>query len=175
VNRQLEQLFGDCFFRSHQTLLQGGANEPLYQPGSAQADAHHIHYREDFFASALHEVAHWCVAGEQRRLLADYGYWYAPDGRDESLQKDFERVEVKPQAIEWHFALACQRPFRISNDNLSLQPGSSDGFVEAVCEQARSYATEGLPARARQFRAALALNFGGEVNPDSARFCDREI
>lgn len=53
------------------------------------------------FNSALHEISHWTIAGKERRLLADLGYWYAPDGRTREQQALFEQVEVKPQAIEW--------------------------------------------------------------------------
>ncbi len=50
------------------------------------------------FASALHEISHWCIAGKARRELVDFGYWYCPDGRDAMTQSQFEDVEVKPQA-----------------------------------------------------------------------------
>ncbi len=43
--------------------------------------------RTDFFASALHEISHWCVAGKARREQVDFGYWYCPDGRDAMTQK----------------------------------------------------------------------------------------
>ena len=32
---------------------------PYYEPGTPSV----IYFREDFDRSALHEVAHWCVAG----------------------------------------------------------------------------------------------------------------
>ena len=62
---------------------------PAQQPGALNR----IVFTHDYFASALHEVAHWCVAGPERRRLTDYGYWYAPDGRTEKQQMEFERVE----------------------------------------------------------------------------------
>jgi elongation factor P hydroxylase len=170
VTTELSDIFRACFFASHQTHLVGGAKEPLYLPAPDGGGEHCIQYRQDFFASALHEVAHWCIAGPERRLMVDYGYWYAADGRDEPQQRNFEQVEIKPQAIEWHFALACQRPFRISNDNLSLQPDTSGSFVRAVCAQAGNYAAAGLPPRAQQFRDALAAGFGGEVAPGPESF-----
>ncbi len=171
----LSQIYRECFFSSYRTELIGGADEPLYQPALDAGGEHCIYYRQDFFASALHEVAHWCIAGPQRRLLIDYGYWYAADGRDESQQRSFEKLEIKPQAIEWHFALACQRPFRISNDNLSLQSDSSGSFVRAVCDQARADALAGLPPRAQGFRDALAARFGGSGAPGSESFSDEDL
>lgn len=60
----------------------------------------------------MHELAHWCIAGPERRLLADYGYWYEPDGRTEQIQAEFEKVEVKPQAVEWILSASCGFPFK---------------------------------------------------------------
>ena len=61
----------DCFNLrfgvSEGTILVGGADEPYYEPGSPNI----IYFREDFVRSALHEVAHWCVAGAARRTLPD--------------------------------------------------------------------------------------------------------
>src|SRR5690606_17895265 len=93
----LETLFHDCFGEQFNTLLVGGKEEPFYR-SSRNGEQAEIHYRHDYFRSALHEVAHWCVAGEARRQQDDYGYWYAPDGRNAGQQKAFEQVEVLPQA-----------------------------------------------------------------------------
>ena len=165
----LEKVFGDCFHRTYRTRLVGGATEPLYLPAGEGADAI-IYYRENYAASALHEVAHWCIAGHRRRQLEDYGYWYAPDGRSAAQQRAFESVEVKPQALEWHFALAAGVPFHVSADNLLSPDGGGGQFAAAVVDQARRYCREPLPQRAAAFRRALALRFGGEAEPDPARF-----
>lgn len=108
-SRRLEAAFAACFARDYNTRLLGGADEPVYIPAgedwAAGATAYHrLYYREDYFASALHEVAHWCIAGRERRLRRDFGYWYAPDGRDAARQAAFQRVEVAPQALESCFA-----------------------------------------------------------------------
>ena len=161
MNTQLEHVFRESFYGGYRTVLLGGSVEPLYMPAGDPCEPHHIYYREDFFASALHEVAHWCIAGAERRQREDYGYWYAPDGRGRRRQKAFEQVEVKPQAIEWYFALACGSPFRVSADNLSTVNGPAAGFLHAVLEQARRYCVEPLPPRAGQFRLALAAHFSG--------------
>jgi elongation factor P hydroxylase len=169
MNLILEQVFRDCFYAGYQTQLVGGAPEPLYQPAVAAGDDHRIVYREDFFASALHEVAHWCIAGSERRRHIDYGYWYTPDGRDPLQQRQFEQVEVKPQAIEWHFSLACGVPFRVSPDNLLGRRGDGLAFAVAVAEQAQDYTHNRLPSRAEQFRLALVQAFAGNGCP--AAFC----
>ena len=49
---------------------------------------------------------HWCLAGTRRRQRVDYGYWYAPEGRDEAQQAAFFAVEAAPQALE---SLFCER------------------------------------------------------------------
>ena len=77
-----------------------GDDEPLYLPADKNFTYHQIIFAHGYYASALHEISHWCMAGKQRRLLEDFGYWYMPDGRDVDQQKTFEQVEIKPQAKE---------------------------------------------------------------------------
>lgn len=155
---RLEMLFQHLFFRPWHTLLEGGGDEPLYRPVDSKCRYHRIIYRADYPASALHEVAHWCIAGRQRRQQLDYGYWYAPDGRTAAQQRTFEQVEVKPQALEWLFATAAGQPFRLSADNLDGE-GPSPAFAKAVRRQARCWCRGGLPPRGQQFIAALASAF----------------
>jgi elongation factor P hydroxylase len=165
----LEAVFHDCFLAAYETRLCGGADEPLYEPAAAGVPAT-IYYREDYAASALHEVAHWCIAGERRRRQVDYGYWYVPDGRGAGQQAEFERVEARPQALEWHFALAAGLPFRVSVDNLSRAPSAATDFEQAVAGQAQRFCREALPARAARFRSALALRLGGITTPRPDHF-----
>ncbi len=156
----LEQLFEATFFKDWNTRLVGGGEEPLYTPATADNPVHRIIYRADYPASALHEVAHWCIAGNRRRRLPDYGYWYEADGRDPQQQAAFEQVEVRPQALEWLFATAAGLPFRISADNLQAGNGGSDGFCRAVLAQAHEYCVKGTPHRAALFARALGRYFG---------------
>lgn len=153
---QLERIFADCFGASHATRLEGGGEEPLYLPSPApEEQPHRIVYRADYFASALHEVAHWCLAGADRRRLEDYGYWYAPDGRDADQQRAFEAAERRPQALEWIFSEACGFDFHLSADNLDGGFGPSASFTAAVEAEKARFESEGLPARAARFHAAL--------------------
>lgn len=164
---RLEAVFAGCFAGRENTRLLGGAREPLYVPageaeGGMAARHHRLFYREDYFASALHEVAHWCIAGAERRLLRDFGYWYAPDGRSPEQQAAFQAVEVAPQALEWWFARACGYPFRVSLDNLAggeAARRSEAAFKDAVTERANALREHGLPPRARRFFDALAREF----------------
>lgn len=152
----LERLFADCFGSTYHTCLRGGADEPLYQPANInESEMHTIYYRYDYFASALHEIAHWCIAGVRRRTLEDYGYWYAEDGRDLKQQAEFESVEIRPQAIEWAFSLACRKPFRVSIDNLEGAASNERVFSENVKAQLMNYQATGFPKRAAIFLQAL--------------------
>lgn len=113
------KIFNEIFLESYNTQLLLGGDEPLYLPSSGKYPHHRIIFARGFFASAMHEIAHWCVAGPQRRLLEDYGYWYEPDGRSEVVQAKFEEVEIKPQAIEWILSASCGFKFQVSCDNLN--------------------------------------------------------
>lgn len=155
----LEHVFARCFLDTHATRLLGGGAEPLYTPGTPDHPAT-LRYREDFFASALHEVAHWCIAGPARRRQLDFGYWYAPDGRTAAQQAAFERVEIAPQALEWVFADACGRSFHVSADNVDAGIGPGLGFESAVRARRETLLARGLVGRARRFRAALAAFYG---------------
>ena len=112
-------IFNQTFYQMHNTKLVSGGNEPLYLPASEECNHHQIIFTHDYFASALHEIAHWLVAGETRRLQVDYGYWYEPDGRGLQQQAEFETVEILPQAIEWALSVSCGSEFDVSSDNLS--------------------------------------------------------
>lgn len=160
-------LFGDV---GQATRLVGGGDEPVYLPADGDYPHHRIVFRADYFASALHEVAHWCIAGERRRRLVDYGYWYRPEGRSPSQQRAFERVEARPQALEWIFARAAGHRFRLSADNLDGGAFDPRPFREAVWRAARTYCRTGLSERAERFRRALAQRYGGDERLDPARF-----
>lgn len=160
--QRLEEVFARCFSRHWRTRLVGGVDEPSYQPATDRHALHMLYYRSDYFASALHETAHWCIAGEHRRQLPDFGYWYAPDGRDQQQQLAFEAVEARPQALEWLFSLACGYRFRISVDNLGAPGGAPDTgpFRQQVLTAARQWQRVGLPQRADLFFQSLAREFG---------------
>lgn len=157
-HEQIAALFNTTFRRSHQTILIGGVLEPRYEfvpDGDSK-----VYYREDFPASALHEAAHWCLAGPQRRKQDDYGYWYEPQ-RDTAQQLAFEQVERRPQALEWVFSVACGLPFKISADNLDLPDHDISRFRVGVHEAALALLSKGLPPRAARFADSLS---GGKIN-----------
>jgi elongation factor P hydroxylase len=157
----IERVFNALFAERLNTVLIGGAAEPFYRPADDEDARHRIFYREDFVSSSLHEVAHWMVAGEARRLLPDWGYWYAPDGRDAAQQQVFEQMEVKPQALEWLLHAACGLHFRVSLDNLSDGAGDGSAFKDRVYEQACHCIRNGVHERMQCFYQALAETFSG--------------
>jgi len=161
-SKDLERIFSSCFEASHSTVLEGGGDEPLYLPSNAGDSApNRVVYREDYFASALHEVAHWCLAGADRRRLEDYGYWYAPDGRDAEQQLAFERAEARPQALESIFSDACGFAFNLSADNLAAGMGPTSRFAAAVAAERKVFLEKGLPARADRFYQSLRRYYSG--------------
>jgi elongation factor P hydroxylase len=153
--QDLMLLFNATFIKTENTVLVKGDHEPIYIPARHSPQHHQIVFAHGYFASALHEIAHWCIAGKQRRLLEDYGYWYKPDGRDNKQQVEFEKVEVKPQAIEWAFSCASGKPFTVSTDNLNGAAGDTQGFQEAVKRQIMLYLEHGFPPRAAEFMGML--------------------
>ncbi len=148
-------LFNATFTETENTVLLKGGHEPIYIPAKSVQQHHQIVFAHGYFASALHEIAHWCIAGKQRRLLEDYGYWYSPDGRDVKQQAEFEKVEVKPQAIEWVFSCASGKPFEVSTDNLKGAATDTQVFQHAVKQQVMLYLEHGFPPRVAEFIGVL--------------------
>lgn len=161
--QRIIQLFDSLFLSTENTQLLGGADEPLYIPSSSEAAPHQLIFRENFVSSALHEIAHWCIAGKERRLQPDFGYWYQPDGRTVDEQVKFEAMEVKPQALEWIFSNACAQKFTPSADNLNAsdaQIADDTAFKQALVQQAQDWCkSQQLPPRAKIFIKALTKEF----------------
>jgi elongation factor P hydroxylase len=155
-SNHLIAIFNAQFQSRYRTRLVSGANEPLYQPAANDLEYHQLTFKDDYFASALHEIAHWCIAGPSRRQRIDYGYWYHPDGRDRLQQERFEEVEVKPQALEWMLSVAAGFRFRVSSDNLIADVTDQSRFKDKIYQQATIYLQQGLPRRASQFMQALS-------------------
>lgn len=166
--------FAQCFdqhFQSDNTILKPGAEEPFYQAAKEAGQSSIIYSNQDFFSSALHEIAHWCIAGSERRQLDDYGYWYEPDGRDHQQQELFYKVEAKPQALEWAFSLAANIPFRISLDNLASLTNNSNKvgkeseqeiFRNKVYAELERYFKFGFPKRAQRVIALLSTLYSSQ-------------
>lgn len=170
-HQDLITLFNGLFRETEGTILVRGGDEPVYLPRDETFPWDRVIFAHGYYASALHEISHWCIAGPQRRRRQDFGYWYQPDGRSAEQQRLFEKVEVKPQALEWIFSEAAGFRFNLSLDNLSGTGSEQEhGFAERVCEQARIYMDRGMPSRAETFRGALLTFYGREGRLSSALF-----
>jgi elongation factor P hydroxylase len=135
----------------YHAVLEGGAEEPLYLP---PRDGHpaRILYTRDYAQSALHELAHWCIAGAARRALVDYGYWYQPPPRAREERARFLAVEARVQGLELLFARVARVRFHVSLDD----PGSDPGDLDlAVHTAAQAWLQRGFSARTAAVFAAL--------------------
>lgn len=163
-------IFNQCFGEAYNTRLVKGGDEPIYLPANEQCPHHCIYFARGFYSSALHEIAHWLIAGKERRLLEDFGYWYEPDGRSEARQREFESVEIKPQATEWILAQSAGYRFFASHDNLDGKVGDTQPFKQAIYEQVKTYIQNGLPQRTAILRNALCEFYGIDKKLDIANF-----
>lgn len=152
--------------------MVGGGEEPAYSPAAASSPARLL-YTRDHASSALHEAAHWCLAGRTRRQLPDFGYPYVPAGqRDAQQQRQFEASEVQTQAIEWFLSLAAGVRFHVSLD----QPGHDCAPMQAhVLAAVSARLARGLPRRARCLQQALATRMGGIAEPVLADFLSADV
>ncbi|MBB6522341.1 elongation factor P hydroxylase [Pseudoteredinibacter isoporae] len=160
-------VFNACFQESHNTVLIGGAEEPLYQVADQDHPHHRIYFTQDYYASGLHEIAHWLVAGEARRQQEDYGYWYAPDGRSLEQQAEFEKVEARPQALECILSRAAGFPFRVSADNAEAGLMPSAEFCQRIYQELQAYCQGRLNERSVTLIAALSAFYGTSCSDDS--------
>jgi elongation factor P hydroxylase len=136
-------------------MIVGGFSEPFYQAAKIDQPAQ-IQFSYDYIRSALHELAHWCVAGVERRKLDDFGYWYAADGRNQQQQDEFFKLEIKPQAIEWAFSIVCGVEFEASVDNLNNQIQGVEDFKQNLIKQLQGYLDNGFSKRVSDILMLLA-------------------
>jgi hypothetical protein len=151
----IARCFNRTFAQSDHTVLVGGAMAPYYLPANPPHRSV-IRYRENFAASALHEVAHWCIAGKSRLRQPDFGYWYVPSPRTPEQSASFLQAECPVQALEMILAEAAGVRFRVSLDDLDLElSGRRESFAAEVAAQAKRWRENGLPPRALRFADAL--------------------
>lgn len=147
------QLIRTLRFALPELQIEGGHTEPFYRaprdgfPGCLQ-------FRSDYPRSLLHELAHYCLAGDQRRAMDDFGYWYAPEGRSEAEQAAFEAAEVRPQALEWLFCDCLGLPFSPSRDDFSGRP--DHGVFVAQIQAAKEHLKASMPPTADRVLRALS-------------------
>jgi hypothetical protein len=129
-HRKIAGRFNARFGRRAAALLVGGAAEPLYLPACGRRPAL-IRYTRDYARSALHEIAHWCLADPQRRHQVDYGLWYRPPPRCAADQRRFYAAEAPVQALEMLLTGACGLAFHFSADNPGADGGAARHAFEA--------------------------------------------
>ncbi|WP_199915593.1 elongation factor P hydroxylase [Saccharobesus litoralis] len=173
--QDLIKLFDSTFYQTYNTRLIKGDEEPIYIPANQTCDYNQIVFAHGYFASGLHEIAHWCVAGKQRRQLEDYGYWYLPDGRDNQQQADFEKVEIRPQAYEWILSEAAQFNYRVSCDNLngSAEP-DRHAFRQKIRNEVAIILEQGLPPRVAALVDSLAKFYNTQLPLKIEQFAKQE-
>lgn len=159
---ELIETFNQLFKPTYNTELVLGDDEPIYLPADQENSHNRVIFAHGFYASALHEIAHWCVAGAERRKLVDFGYWYKPDGRTADEQAEFEKVEVRPQAFEWLMSVASGHKFHFSADNLGSDIGASEQFKQNVLDQVHQLLDEGMPERLSLLVSAMCEQSGKE-------------
>lgn len=169
--QDLITLFNRCFLEEYNTRLVKGDDEPIYLPVAEDRSYNELFFAHGFFSSALHECSHWLIAGEHRRTLVDFGYWYVPDGRNAEQQTLFQQVEVKPQAMEWILSVAAGHQFRVSIDNLNGSESETQAFKESVYMQVIHYCQHGLSTRAQLFRQALCQFYQTPMDLNERQFC----
>jgi hypothetical protein len=158
-DRDIADRFNRGAGRRYRTVLVGGAMEPLYLPAAPGCFAE-IHYTRDYAQSALHELAHWCIAGARRRALVDYGYWYQPPPRNPAQRDRFFAVESRVQGLELLLARAAGVRFHVSVDDPGSDPGDFEARVQAA---ARDWLGSGLPERTRTVLSSLCPDWVGRL------------
>lgn len=153
-HQAIADCFNACFAEFEGAKLVGGATEPLYLPASADRPACLL-YREDHAASALHEAAHWCIAGKSRREKVDFGYPYSPPPRTDAAQQLFYKFELRAQALESLFCQSAGLKFTPSADNLEA---NTSQFAKAIQSQhffTQAWLHSSTGARARTLQIGL--------------------
>jgi elongation factor P hydroxylase len=157
----LIRLFNECFGESEGTFLVGGADEPYYAPAAASDSGQpaRLFCRSDYAASALHEIAHWCLASSQQRLLPDFGYEYVAPPRSRPQQTAFLQAELRVQSLERVLSTSAGLPFRISSDD--FDPDNADLAAQFARDVAKyeavtcAWMAQSLGVRANHFNHIL--------------------
>ena len=166
TDRDIVDVFAEVFGTEQDLVcLCGGFAEPAYLPASClpascspggDRRAAEVRYTLDYPASALHEAAHWLLAGQRRRNLPDYGYWYVSEPRPAAVQRAFLRVESRVQALESWLCEAAGLEFRASVDDFRMPEAAIAAFERRVLSRAaRLTRDDAWPPAAKRFYAGL--------------------
>jgi len=172
----LAQVFDDLFYEKWNTKLEASPSDPIYLPASDDCAYHRVMYYQDFFSSALHEISHWCIAGDERRMQVDFGYWYKPERSKVEEQELFECYETKVQGLEWVLSSAAGKDFYVSCDCFDQSLLDLSRFRKSITEEALSIAnSECLSPRTIMLITALRDRFSVSKKQFDDYWCRVEI
>ncbi|MBS7824449.1 elongation factor P hydroxylase [Wohlfahrtiimonas chitiniclastica] len=137
-------------------IIKGGAEEPFYEAAKDGKKAT-LYFRDNYPRSLLHELSHFCLSGDKRRKLDDFGYWYFPCGRTEEEQLLFEKVEARPQGLEKAMCAALGIKFSPSLDDFSGKP-ASESFLQQLEMAYQEMLISAPPTASKVLVALSALN-----------------
>ena len=137
-------------------VIQGGAEEPFYEAAKNGKKAT-LYFRDNYPRSLLHELSHFCLSGDRRRKLDDFGYWYFPCGRTEEEQLLFEKVEARPQGLEKAMCEAFGIKFSPSLDDFSGKP-ASESFLKQLDKAYQEMLVSAPPTASKVLVALSTLN-----------------
>lgn len=172
---ELATLFNTIFEASHQTVVIGTEDEPHYLPKGDGRLHHYIFYTQDSYTSLMHEVAHWCRAGLQRRQLPDYGYWYQAENRPPHAQQLYVQSESKTQALEWIFCVAAGLRLQIIPENQPHSFEPSLEFKRSIYDATLNYLRLGLSDRSDRFKQKLLSHYQRHIIFDETLFLFEDL
>lgn len=152
----LADAFNLSFGETYNVCCLGGFAQPEYLTAAQTQGPAQLRYTRDYAASALHEIAHWCVAGKPRLAQTDFGYGYLPPPRDNAAQQRFFALEFKVQALEAWFASGTGVRFVASADNFECSDEARTAFAQQIADALQACKLSDIPLRAQAFTIALA-------------------
>lgn len=157
----LAEVFNLSFGEIYNVHCVGGFAQPEYLTAEQTQGPAQLRYTQDYAASVLHEIAHWCVAGKPRLARNDFGYGYLPPPRDSATQQRFFALEFKVQALEAWFAAGTGVRFVASADNFECSDAARNAFAQQIADALRVCTLADIPPRAQVFtRALVAAGLG---------------
>lgn len=172
---ELAALFNMVFEGSEQTVLIATDDEPHYLPKGDDRLDYRIFYTRDSYTSLMHEVAHWCRAGVDRRQLPDYGYWYQAGNRLPPAQQLYVQSESKTQALEWIFCVAAGLRLQIIPENQPHSFEPSPEFKRSIYDAALNYLRRGLSDRSERFKQTLLSHYQKHIIFDERLFLFEDL
>ncbi len=126
-------------------------------PADAEVPYNRIVFAHGFYASAIHEISHWCIAGKARRELVDFSATgIARMGVMPKRKASLKMLKRSRRHSTGCSVLAAGYPLNVSCDNLEgdFEPDRVV-FQRRVHAQVMDYLANGIPERPARFIKAL--------------------